>query len=49
VSPKKYPLPREWDGPSETGDASAYADRTLAVFADTPVPGAEPTDPKENL
>jgi hypothetical protein len=28
------PLPREWDGPMETGDASAYADRTLAAFRD---------------
>ena len=33
------PLPREWDGPMETGDASAYADRTLAAFRD-----AEPSD-----
>jgi alpha/beta superfamily hydrolase len=38
VSPKNYPLPREWDGPSEVGDSSAYADRTLATFADVPVP-----------
>ena len=26
------PLPREWDGPMETADASAYADRTTAAF-----------------
>lgn len=39
VSPRNYPLPREWDGPMETGDATAYADRTLAAFADVPVPG----------
>ena len=26
------PLPREWDGPMETADTSAYADRTTAVF-----------------
>ena len=26
------PLPRTWDGPMETGDASAYADRTVASF-----------------
>jgi uncharacterized protein len=26
------PLPRTWDGPMETGDASAYADRTVAAF-----------------
>ncbi|AXO36393.1 alpha/beta hydrolase [Micromonospora chalcea] len=33
------PLPTTWDGPMETGDVSAYADRTVAAFADTPVPG----------
>lgn len=33
------PLPREWDGPMEYGDASAYADRTVAAFADVPVAG----------
>jgi uncharacterized protein len=33
------PLPREWDGPVEYGDASAYADRTVAAFADVPVAG----------
>ncbi|MEV0900956.1 alpha/beta hydrolase [Actinoplanes sp. NPDC049802] len=26
------PLPSTWDGPMETGDASAYADRTVAAF-----------------
>jgi uncharacterized protein len=26
------PLPRTWDGPMQTGDASAYADRTVAAF-----------------
>jgi alpha/beta superfamily hydrolase len=31
------PLPRDWDGPMETGDSSAYADRTGAVFADIPL------------
>jgi alpha/beta superfamily hydrolase len=35
------PLPREWDGPMEFGDTSAYADRTGAVFADIPVTGPE--------
>ncbi|MEV5819854.1 alpha/beta hydrolase [Micromonospora harpali] len=33
------PLPRTWDGPMATGDVSAYADRTVASFADVPVPG----------
>jgi len=28
------PLPAEWDGPMERGDASMYADRTVAAFAD---------------
>jgi hypothetical protein len=32
------PLPRTWDGPMETGDTAAYADRTVASFADVPVP-----------
>ena len=31
------PLPRDWDGPMEMADASAYADRTTAAFADRPV------------
>jgi uncharacterized protein len=45
------PLPREWDGPMEYGDASAYADRTVAAFADVPVAGPaqrsaeDPSDP----
>ncbi|MEU8814210.1 alpha/beta hydrolase [Actinoplanes sp. NPDC048796] len=26
------PLPRTWDGPMETGDMSAYADRTTSAF-----------------
>ena len=30
------PLPQEWDGPMETADTSAYADRTTAVFKDVP-------------
>jgi uncharacterized protein len=34
------PLPREWDGPMQRGDSSMYADRTLANFADVPLPGA---------
>jgi uncharacterized protein len=33
------PLPTTWEGPVETGDASMYADRTVAAFADVPVPG----------
>jgi alpha/beta superfamily hydrolase len=35
------PLPRSWDGPLESGDTSAYADRTVAAFADVPVPRAD--------
>ena len=43
VAPAAYPLPREWSGPMSYGDASAYADRTLAAFADQPsIDGAEP-------
>jgi uncharacterized protein len=40
------PLPTTWDGPMETGDMNAYADRTVASFADVPVPKplAPPTD-----
>jgi uncharacterized protein len=30
------PLPRTWDGPMEIGDASAYADRTVAAFDPLP-------------
>ncbi|MEV0645653.1 alpha/beta hydrolase [Phytomonospora sp. NPDC050363] len=32
------PLPTEWDGEMTYGDASAYADRTVAAFADVPRP-----------
>jgi len=32
------PLPRTWDGPMETGDMNAYADRTTAAFAGVPMP-----------
>jgi alpha/beta superfamily hydrolase len=34
----RTPLPRVWDGPMETGDMNAYANRTTAVFADVPMP-----------
>ena len=30
------PLPTEWDGPMDTADTSAYADRTTAAFKDVP-------------
>src|SRR3954466_1721300 len=33
------PLPKTWDGPMESGDMNAYADRTVAAFAEVPVPG----------
>ena len=32
------PLPRTWDGPMGQGDMQAYADRTVAAFADVPLP-----------
>jgi hypothetical protein len=38
LAPASYPLPETWDGPMEYGDSSAYADRTVAAFADTPRP-----------
>jgi alpha/beta superfamily hydrolase len=38
VAPNAYPLPARWGGPMEEGDASAYADRTTAAFADVPEP-----------
>jgi alpha/beta superfamily hydrolase len=37
VNPGAAPLPRTWDGPMTYGDASSYADRTVAAFADQPV------------
>jgi alpha/beta superfamily hydrolase len=36
------PLPRTWDGPMESGDMNAYADRTVAAFADVPAPNELP-------
>jgi uncharacterized protein len=33
------PLPRQWDGPMQTADTSAYADKNLGAFKDVPVPG----------
>ena len=32
------PLPRVWDGPVESADMTAYADRTGAAFTDVPMP-----------
>ena len=32
----ELPLPTEWDGPMETADTRAYADRTTAAFKDVP-------------
>jgi hypothetical protein len=32
------PLPSEWDGPLETADPSAYANRTTSAFTDVPLP-----------
>jgi hypothetical protein len=39
------PLPRTWDGPIESGDMNAYADRTTAAFADIPMPKPEQSVP----
>ena len=40
------PLPRTWSGPMSSADTSAYADRTGAVFADTPLaPGRSTEQP----
>jgi hypothetical protein len=36
VVPDAYPLPTEWDGPLSEGDASAYADQTVAAVNDVP-------------
>jgi uncharacterized protein len=41
VAPASFPLPRSWEGPMTKGDATAYADRTVAAFADVPVAGPE--------
>jgi alpha/beta superfamily hydrolase len=38
VAPAAYPLPTTWDGPMDSGDASAYANRTTSAFADVPMP-----------
>lgn len=35
------PLPNTWDGPIEQADSMAYADRTVAAFADVPVQPAD--------
>lgn len=44
VVPGSAPLPAEWDGPYEMGDARAYANRTVAAFADVPMPGQSTED-----
>lgn len=41
------PLPTTWDGPMETGDASAYADRTVAAFSAVPPPDGLAGRPSE--
>ena len=35
------PLPREWDGPMETADTSAYNAHNLSAYKDKPVPQPE--------
>jgi uncharacterized protein len=42
VAPASFPLPRSWAGPMTFGDASAYADRTVAAFSSVPVPEPPP-------
>src|SRR5262249_54223787 len=32
------PLPREWDGPMETADTTAYNAHNLPAYADVPLP-----------
>ncbi|MGH3367522.1 MAG: alpha/beta hydrolase [Nocardioidaceae bacterium] len=41
LAPSRSPVPRDWVGPMEQADSSEYADRTVAAFADVPVPGPE--------
>jgi uncharacterized protein len=42
ILPDRSPLPREWDGPMERGDTSAYANKTVAAFGGfLPKPGEE--------
>ena len=39
VAPEvETPLPREWDGPVETADTSAYNAHNLSAYKDKPVP-----------
>ena len=35
------PLPRQWDGPMETADTSAYNAHNLSDYKDVPVPGPQ--------
>ncbi len=44
VAPERAPLPTVWDGPMDMADTSAYADRTVAAFADVPMPSPEGDD-----
>jgi alpha/beta superfamily hydrolase len=40
------PLPSTWDGPMTLGDASAYADRTVAAFNNAEPAKATPPEPQ---
>jgi hypothetical protein len=40
------PLPSTWDGPMTFGDASAYADRTVAAFNNAETAKATPPEPQ---
>jgi alpha/beta superfamily hydrolase len=42
------PLPRTWDSPMESGDMNAYADRTVAAFAEVPVAGPTASPDREH-
>lgn len=37
----EVPLPRDWDGPMETADTSAYNAHNLSAYKDVPLPGPE--------
>lgn len=48
VNPVASPVPDTWDGAMESGDSSAYADRTVAAFDDVEVPGPSQGEAGQN-